>query len=55
VRLDSGSGAFRPDERFELVGGDRHDGVWETKGLDSAKVAIELKIDQGSGSITIEK
>lgn len=55
VRLDSGSGAFRPDERFELVSGDRDDGVWETESLDSARVAIELKIDQGSGSITIEK
>jgi hypothetical protein len=55
VRLDSGSGAFRPNEDFELVSGDRDDGVWETEGFDSAEVAIELKIDQGSGSITIDK
>jgi hypothetical protein len=55
VRLDSGSGAFRPDGRFELVSGERDDGVWETEGFNNAETTIELRIDQGSGSITIGK
>ena len=54
VVLESGSGSFRPDERFRLVGGERNDdGVWETDGFDTAEYAIELKIDQGSGSVRI--
>ena len=56
VVLDSGSGAFRPDGRFELVSGERgDDGVWETENFDTAEHTIELKIDQGSGAIIIEK
>jgi len=55
VVVDSGSGAFRPDGRFVQVRGDRHDGVWETEGFDTAETAIELKIDQGSGAITIKE
>lgn len=56
VVLDSGSGAFRPDERFEMVSGERgDDSVWETENYDSAETTIELKIDQGSGAVTIEK
>lgn len=56
VVLDSGSGAFRPDERFEMVSGERgDDSVWETENYDTAKVTIELKIDQGSGALVIEK
>ena len=54
VTLDDGSGSFRPDERFELVSGDRDgDGVWETAGYDSADYKIDLNVDQGSGSIRI--
>lgn len=56
VALDSGSGAFRPDERFEMVGGERtDDSVWETENYDTAEVTIQLKIDQGSGALVIEK
>jgi len=56
VVLDSGSGAFRPDERFELVSGERgDDGVWETENFGTADHTIEMKIDQGSGAIVIEK
>jgi hypothetical protein len=54
VVLDSGSGSFRPDERFRLVEGRRNDdGVWETDNSRTADHAIELRIDQGSGSISI--
>ena len=54
VELDSGSGAFRPDERFRLVEGRRdRDGVWETENFDTAEHTIVLEIDQGSGSISI--
>lgn len=54
VDLDSGSGSFHPDERFQLVSGERDDdGVWETDNFDTADHVIELSIDQGSGSISI--
>jgi hypothetical protein len=54
VELDSGSGSFRPDERFELVRGERNsDGVWETHNFDTADHTVVLIIDQGSGSIVI--
>ena len=54
VVLDSGSGAFRPDERFQLVEGERNDdGVWETEDFRTAEQTIELRIDQGSGPISI--
>jgi len=54
VVLDSGSGSFRPDDRFQLVSGERDDdGVWETENFDTAEHTIMLEIDQGSGSITI--
>ena len=54
VVLDSGSGSFRADERFRLVEGDRHDdSVWETDDFDTAEYTVELRIDQGSGSVRI--
>jgi len=54
VALDSGSGSFRPDERFQLVEGERDDdGVWETDNFRTAEYTIELRIDQGSGSVSI--
>jgi hypothetical protein len=54
VELDSGSGPFSPDARFQLVEGKRHgDGVWETDNYRTAEHTILLKIDQGSGPITI--
>jgi hypothetical protein len=56
VVLDSGSGSFRPDERFHLVEGELDDdGVWETEDFDTAEHTIVLRIDQGSGSISIVK
>ena len=54
VVLDSGSGAFRADGRFRLVEGERdEDGVWETEGLSTAAETIVLRIDQGSGPVSI--
>jgi hypothetical protein len=54
VALESGSGSFRPGERLRLVEGKRgDDGVWKTDNFDTAETTIVLKIDQGSGSITI--
>jgi hypothetical protein len=56
IALDSGSGAFRPDGRFEMVSGERGgDGVWETENFATAEATIEMKIDQGSGALSIEK
>ena len=54
VVLESGSGSFRPGERFTLASGERDDdGVWETGNWQTADEQIELRIDQGSGSMTI--
>ena len=54
VVLDSGSGPFRPDERFRLVEGKRRDdGVWETDNFGRAEYTILLEIDQGSGPVSI--
>jgi len=55
LTLDSGSGSFRPGERLELVSGERRgDGIWETENYPSAGHKIELKIDQGSGSVIVQ-
>ena len=54
VVLDSGSGPFRPDARFQLVQGKRSgDGTWETDNYDAAEHTVLLKIDQGSGPLSI--
>ena len=54
VVLESGSGSFRPGERFTLASGERDDdGVWETGNWRTADEQIELRIDQGSGSVRI--
>jgi len=54
VVLDAGSGSFRPGERFRLVEGERDDdGTWETDGFRTAEHTIVLRIDQGSGSVSI--
>jgi len=54
VEIDSGSGSFNPSGRFTFVNGERNDdGVWETEDFSTAKYSITLKIDQGSGSITL--
>ena len=54
--IDSGSGPFSPGERFRLVDGDRQgDGTWETDNYGIASHTISLKIDQGSGPITIQR
>ncbi len=54
VELESGTGSFSADSRFELVQGDRDgDGIWETEGYDGAEKRVLLRIDQGTGSVTI--
>jgi len=54
VELDSGSGPFDAGQRFRLVRGSRRgDGVWETEDFARARQAITMKVDQGSGPVTI--
>ena len=54
VVLDSGSGAFDPGARFHLVEGERNDdGVWETEDFHTAEHTVVLRIDQGSGPLSI--
>jgi hypothetical protein len=53
VTIDSGSGSFNPGTEFSLVSGERRgDGIWESDNYDDAKYTIEMRIDQGSGSIS---
>lgn len=55
LELDDGSGSFNPGERLRFVSGDMDDdSVWETEGYGSTDHRIELSLDQGSGSVTIE-
>jgi hypothetical protein len=54
VELNSGSGSFQPDERFRRVGGSRgRDGTWQTDNYGKADYNITLRIDQGSGSLSL--
>ncbi len=55
VELDGGSGAFRPGEGLRLVEGDADDGLWESANYDTAEVRILLKIDQGSGAVSVRR
>ena len=53
VEVDGGSGGFSADSRFiQTSAGDNS--VWETANYDNAENKIEIQIDQGSGSVTIE-
>jgi hypothetical protein len=55
VDLTSGSGAFIAGQRFHLVSGQqRGSGVWESSNWNSAAHKIEMRIDQGSGEISIQ-
>jgi hypothetical protein len=54
VTVDGGSGAFRHDDRFELVSGDRDDGVWQTTGFDTFSQVLEIDLRIGSGSVSIQ-
>ncbi len=54
VELNLGSGSFQPDERFRRTDRSRgHGGVWETDNYGKADYNITLRIDQGSGSISL--
>jgi hypothetical protein len=54
VELNSGSGSFQPDERFRWMGETRgRDGTWQTDNYGKADYNITLRIDQGSGSLSL--
>lgn len=53
IAVDGGSGSFEADARFELVRGDREDGIWETAGYDSAENRLDINLDIGSGSVSV--
>lgn len=55
IDVDSGSGPLVLPSEFSLLRGERNaDGLWETSGYDGAAERVNIKIDQGSGPITIE-
>ncbi len=56
VSVDSGSGRVSLDGRFIRISGEGDDGVWETPNYDPDDPdSLELIIDSGSGSVTIEQ
>lgn len=55
VDLESGSGPFIAGQRFHLVSGQQQgSGGWETDNWNSAAHKIDMRIDQGSGKISIQ-
>lgn len=55
LELDDGSGQFNPGERLSFVSGDLDDdSLWETGGYEDAEFRIHLRLDQGSGGVTIK-
>jgi hypothetical protein len=56
IVLDTGSGTFRPDDRFVRMSRDDNndDAIWETGNYQEAQDKLELEIDQGSGTIEIQ-
>ncbi len=53
VEFDGGNGSLNVTDRFELVQGDRKNGVWETAVYGNAPHQVELIINGGNGSIRI--
>lgn len=56
ISLKSGSGSFSAGERFQQKRSGEDDGsvIWLTDDFVGAKNYVELTIDQGSGSITVQ-
>ena len=54
IEIDRGSGSFSADSRFELISGDEDNGTWQTTGYDAADNRLDIKIDSGSGSVSVE-
>ncbi|MEM7115465.1 MAG: DUF5668 domain-containing protein [Chloroflexota bacterium] len=55
IEFEKGNGGVSVDDRFELVSGDRDDGVWETAGYEDAADRVELIIDGGNGGIRVRE
>jgi energy-coupling factor transporter transmembrane protein EcfT len=56
VNVNSDAGSFNPDGRFiQIRGDDDNEGVWETAGYATAGNQIDITIDIGAGSVTIQK
>lgn len=53
IAFHGGSGSLDTADRFELVQGDRDDGVWETAVYGNAPHQVEITIDGGSGSVRV--
>lgn len=53
VVFDRGNGGISVDERFELVSGDREDGVYETTGYEDAAEGILIELETGNGAFRL--
>ncbi|MCB9434153.1 MAG: hypothetical protein H6668_19445 [Ardenticatenaceae bacterium] len=53
LEFNKGNGGLNVTDRFELVQGDRQDGVWETAVYGNAPHQVELIINGGNGSVRI--
>ncbi len=54
IVIDAGSGSFSADDRFTQIDSSNGDTVWQTANYDPALDQIQIEIDQGSGSVTVE-
>ena len=52
--VDHGSGAFNPGSRLQQIGGDSDDSVWQTVGYGGSQNQIVVKLDVGSGAVSVE-
>ncbi|MEZ4517681.1 MAG: DUF5668 domain-containing protein [Chloroflexota bacterium] len=55
IEFDQGNGNITVDQRFELVDGDRENGVYETAGYSGSGDGVEIELDTGNGSFRISE
>lgn len=55
ILFDGGTGHFNGDERFKLIEGEAHDGVWQTSDYERAANRLEIEVDSGTGNVTVQR
>lgn len=55
INFDGGTGRFNGDDRFTLIEGEAGDGVWQTADYERAASRLDIEIDSGTGSVTVQR
>jgi hypothetical protein len=55
IVFDGGTGRMSGDERFTLIDGDQKNGVWQTADYERAANRLDIEIDSGTGSVTVQR